>query len=116
MKDDNVYIKNDNGVFEPIGIKYDYLPDGIWYVRHHNGFHSRTNVGYLEGLYKLGGDIFNDIPQLCSFQDYTDYILDSKEFNDILNNKKGYSLVELVSACVGLVFKKNKNIRTRRKK
>lgn len=109
---ENVYRKDDNGCYVPIGLNCDYLPDGIWYVRHHEGCHSISNVPYLEGLYKLASrDDFDDIKQLCSLQDYTDYILDSQEFRDTLDNPKGYTLNELVSLCVSLVFKKNNDIK-----
>ena len=117
MKNENVYIKNKNGHYTPIGLNYDYLPDGIWYVRHHEGCNSRSNVKYLEGLYKLASnDDFEDIKQLCSLEDYNDYILDSQEFRDLMNNPKGYTLNELVSLCVSLVFKKNNDIKYKKRK
>ena len=113
---ENVYKKNKHGTYTPIGLSCDYLPDGIWYVRHHEGCHSTTNVGYLEGLYKLGDqDSFKDITQICSLQEYTDFILDSQEFRDLMNNPKGYTLNELVSLCVSQVFKKNKNKRKKKR-
>lgn len=113
---ENVYKKNKNGTYTPIGLTCDYLPDGIWYVRHHDGCTSISNVGYLEGLYKLGDPSeFKDIVQMCSLQEYTDYILNSQELRDILDNKKGYTINEFVTACVSLVFKKNK-IRRKGKK
>ena len=110
-EENNVYRKDKNGDYIPFGLKYDenYLPDGIWYVRHHNVFHSTANIQYLEGLYKLSSpDDFKDIRQICSLQEYTDFILDSNEFRELMNNERGYTLNELVSLCVGLVFKKNK--------
>ena len=114
--DENVYIKDKNGVFTPIGLTHDYLPDGIWYVRHHDSIHSNTNVRYLEGLYKLADQSdFKDIKQICSLQEYSDFILDSQEFKDLINNQKGYTLNELVSLCVSQVFKKNKNKRKKKR-
>jgi len=110
-EENNVYRKDKNGDYIPFGLKYNenYLPDGIWYVRHHNGCHSTASVQYLEGLYKLSSpDDFKDVRQICSLQEYTDFILDSNEFRELMNNGRGYTLNELVSLCVGLVFKKNK--------
>jgi hypothetical protein len=109
---DNVYKKDKNGKYVPFGLRYDenYLPDGIWYVRHHEGCHSMSNVPYLEGLYKLASpEDFGDIKQLCSLQEYSDFIMDSQEFRDLIDDPKGYTISELVSLCVGLVFKKNKS-------
>lgn len=108
MKDENVYRKNKAGRYEPIGLETDYLPDGIWYVRHHEGYHSVSNVSYLEGLYKLASpDDFKDIKQICSLQEYTDFILDSQEMRDLMNSKIGYTMNEFVAMCVSLVFRKN---------
>lgn len=113
---ENIYRKTKSGKYEPIGLSYDYLPDGIWFIRHHDHCISRTNVSYLEGLYKLFDiDDLKDIKQLCSLQEYTDFILDSDELHDIIDNEKGYTINELVSMCVSLVFKKNK-IRKRKRK
>ena len=39
MKDNNVYRKMDNGRYVPVGVYCgddQWLPDGIWYVRHHD--------------------------------------------------------------------------------
>lgn len=114
---ENVYRKNKNGVYEPFGLSYDYLPDGIWFVRHHEGCTSISNIPHLEGIYRIASkDEFKDIIQLCSLQDYTDYILDSQELRDILNNQKGYTISELVGLCVSLVFKKNQNSKIKHKK
>lgn len=112
---DNVYKKNKNGTYTPIGLLTDYLPDGIWYVRHHEHCHSTTNINYLEGLYKLADSSdFKDIKQICSLQEYADFILDSQEFRDLTSNPKGYTLNELVALCVSQVFKKNKSRKKRR--
>ena len=117
MKNENVYKKDINGNYVPFGLEYDYLPDGIWYVRHHEGCNSISNVGYLEGLYKLSdADDFIDIKQLCSLQEYVDFILDSDEFKNMLNNEKGYTLNELISLCVSQVFKKNNKNKIKRRK
>ncbi len=105
--DNNVYKKNKDGTYTPIGLTHNYLPDGIWYVRHHSGCTSISNISYLEGLYKLASpNDFIDIKQICSLQEYSDFIMDSQEFKDALEN--GYTLNELVSICVSMIFKKNK--------
>ena len=117
MKSENVYKIDNNGNYVPIGLDCDYLPDGIWYVRHHDHVHSISNIKYLEGLFKLSDTTdFPDIKQICSLQEYADFILDSKEFKDLILNERGYTLNELVSLCVSQVFKKNKSLKSRRRK
>ena len=105
---ENVYLKDKNGSFIPIGLGYKYLPDGIWYVRHHEGCNSVTSLPYLEGLYKLSDpENFKDINKICSIKEYTDFIFSNDEFRNLLNSN--YTLEELISLCVCLVFKKNEN-------
>ena len=104
----NVYIKVGNK-YKPLGITYDYLPDGIWYIRHTENSHKSTRSDYLEGIYKVGerpNPI--DIPQLCRIEDYVEYVLESKEFNNIINNDRGLSFRELAGKIVYLVLELNK--------
>lgn len=111
MKDQNVYYKDDNGNYIPFGLRYDenYLPDGIWYVRHHEGCKSISNVNYLSGLLKLADpEEFNNALEIGLLTDEIDYILRSKEMGELLG--RSYTINELVSLCVGLLYKKNNKI------
>lgn len=116
MKFQNVYIKQDNGRYRPFGLRYgeDYLQDGIWYVRHGEHSFGITNVDhYLEGLFRIGDRQEPiDIPQLCSEQEYVDYILDSEAFKKLMSN--GYSWIELISKVVALILEKNKEIKNKK--
>jgi len=112
--DDNVYIKRGNK-YIPFGRKCDenYLPDGIWYVRHdEHSRHCSSVDHYLSGLFKVGDapQGFIDVPKLCKLATYTDYILSSPEFKKI-QEKGYYSCLELVSMVVALVVNLNKKIK-----
>ena len=117
MKDDNIYVKKDNGRYVPYGRMYNenYMYDGIWYVRHNENSKSITNVDYMEGLFRVGDrPEAIDVPQLCAMADYTDYVLSSKEMQDLMN--KGFSFNDLVSKIVALVIEKNKELKKNSKK
>ena len=114
-KDDNVYIKRGRR-YIPFGLRYyqNYLPDGIWYVRHFDNSYGHTNVDhYLSGLYKVG-DIpgYPDIPKLCSTHSYVEYVMHSPEFQEIMN-KGSYSFQELVSKITALILKLNKTLKAK---
>lgn len=105
--EDNVYYKR-NKKYIPFGLRCpDYLPDGIWYVRHFDHSYGHTNVDhYLSGMYKVGEiPDYIDIPKLCSMHSYTEYVLNSPEFKELMN--KGYSFFELTAKIVALVVKLN---------
>ena len=110
--DNCVYMKLPNGRYKPFGMRFDenYLPDGIWYVRHGEYSFGTTNVDhYLSGLFKLGESQRPiDIPKLCSMQEYVDYVLYSDEFKEL--TKKSFNLVELTSKLVALILEKNEEI------
>lgn len=107
MEDDNVYIKKDNGRYEAVGIRYaEWLPDGIWFVRHTKHTVGRTNCNYLEGLHKIGNAEIIDFPKLCGLHEYTEYILRSDAFKEF-ERKGSYTLMELTSKIVSLVFELN---------
>ena len=111
MKDNNIYIKKDNGRYVPYGIAVneDYLFDGIWYVRHNDYSRSITNADkYLPSLFKLGDKPEKiDIPKLCAMNDYVNYVLESKEFKELCDNGK-FSFNDLTSKIVALVIDLNK--------
>lgn len=113
--DDNVYIKR-GGKYVPFGLRCheQYLPDGIWYVRHYDHSYGQTNVDhYLSGLYKVG-DLpeFVDVPKLCSIHSYVEYVMNSPEFKEIMN-KGSYSFQELVSKITALILKLNKTLKAK---
>jgi len=117
MKDNNVYYKDGNR-YKPFGLRYDedYLPDGIWYVRHTDHSYGYTNVDhYLQGLYKVGdAPDMVDIPMLCSMHSYTEYVMNSPEFSEIMDSGS-YSFAQLTSKIVALVLKLNKTLKDKEK-
>ena len=110
VSDQNVYYKDSNGNFKPFGVCYghNYIPDGIWYVRHTEHCSSTTNVDYLLGLYKLYDVKDLKLDELCGLHDYSDYILRSDEFQNIIRNS--YTYQDLVSCILSLAFRKNREI------
>lgn len=113
--DDNVYYKRGRK-YIPFGLRYgqNYLPDGIWYVRHFDHSYGHTNVDhYLSGMYRVG-DIpeYVDIPKLCSTHSYVEYILASKEFKEIMDNHS-YTFQELVAKITALVLDLNNKIKSK---
>ena len=112
-KDDNVYIKQ-GGRDKPFGLRYNqnYLPDGIWYVRHYDHSFGHTNVDhYLSGLYKVGDAPESiDIPKLCSMHTYVEYVMASPEFKKIMESHQ-YSFLELTAKITALVVNLNKRIK-----
>lgn len=113
--DDNVYFKQGKK-YVPFGLRYDqnYLPDGIWYVRHFDHSYGHTNVNhYLSGMYKVGETPdYIDIPKLCSMHSYTEYVMASPEFKEIMD-KGYYSFQELTAKIVALVVKLNETIKAK---
>lgn len=115
--DDNVYIKR-GGKYIPIGLRcHNYIPDGIWYVRHFDNSYGHTNIDhYLSGLYKVGElPEAIDIPKLCSMHTYCEYVMNSPEFKELMD-KHQYSFQELTAKIVALVVKLNDTIKEKTKK
>jgi len=113
--DDNVYYKDGNK-YIPFGLSYhNYLPDGIWYVRHYDHSYGHTNVDhYLSGLYKVGdASEYIDIPKLCSMHSYTEYVMASPEFRELMD-KGTYSFRELTAKIVALVVKLNQTLKDKK--
>ena len=115
--DDNVYIKKGNRYY-PFGrrVGEEYLPDGIWYVRHTDHCYSKTNVDhYLSGLYRVGdAPEYIDVPKLCSMHSYTEYVMASPEFKELMD-KGSYSFLELTAKIVALVVKLNATLKDNEK-
>ena len=115
--DDNVYFK-EGRKYRPFGLRYyeNYLPDGIWYVRHFDHSYGHTNVDhYLSGMYKVGETPeYIDIPKLCSMHSYTEYVMASPEFKELMD-KGSYSFLELTAKIVALVVKLNQTLKNKEK-
>ncbi len=114
MEADNKVYKKIGKRYEPIGEMYDrdWLTDGIWFVHSKPGCKSHTNIDrYLSGMYKVGDaqDKYIDIPKLCSMDNYVNHILNTKEFNEIVNSKQ-YNLYELTAKITALVVDLNDKI------
>ena len=112
--DGNVYIKRGNK-YIPFGRKCgeNYLPDGIWYVRHDKHSSSCTNMDhYVSGLFRVGDnpEEFLDIPQLCKMTTYVDYVLSHPEFRKIMDSGQ-FSFVEVTAKIVALVVELNKTLK-----
>lgn len=114
--DDNVYIKR-NKRYIPFGrkINENYLPDGIWFVRHSEYSIGTTNVDhYLRDVFKVGEKPnFIDIPKLCAMQEYVDYVITSPAFKKIIEEGK-YSFYDLTAKIVALVVNLNDTINKKR--
>lgn len=102
MKDENVYRKMDNGRYVPFGVccEPDNMPDGLWYVRHREHGKSTTSIPYLQGLFKVGDAKQVDVTELCGMEDLCGYIMESKDFRDMINYGTGYSINDIVHFCV----------------
>lgn len=115
--DNNVYVKRGRK-YVPFGMKCGehYLPDGIWYVHHGEHSYGYTNADhYIAGLYKVGDTPqYIDIPKLCSMHSYTEYVLNSPEFKEIMDSGK-FSYLELVAKVVALVVKLNQTLKNKEK-
>ena len=114
MEADNKVYKKIGKRYEPIGEMYDrdWLTDGIWFVHSKPGCTSHTNIDrYLSGIYKVGNaqDKYIDIPKLCSIDNYVNHVLNTKEFNEIVNSKQ-YNLYELTAKITALVVDLNDQI------
>lgn len=111
IKDDNVYLKNDKGRYVPYGVccHPEYLPDGIWYVRHTDYGRSTISVKYLEGLFRVGDAKPVDLTELCGMENLCEYITGSKEFKELMNSKTGFSPNDVVHICVKKLVEKVQN-------
>ncbi len=100
MKDENVYIRKDNGRYEPIGrvIDKDYLTDGIWYVRHRKRSFHATNMEYLTGVYRVAGATNVDFDVVAGVENIVDDIFESEEMSEL--RLKGFSIVDVIRLSV----------------
>lgn len=111
MRDDNVYrcviTASGKKKYIPFGLRYDenYLPDGIWYVRHKDGSYGIASVQWIQNMYKVGDSAVKDLPKLCGMFDYAEYVLNHPEFNEMINHPT--SISDIVNKTVALIFDKN---------
>ena len=99
----NVYVKNGRK-YIPFGVSVDeqYIPDGIYYIRHLDHGRATTAVSHMTGLFKLGDTKHIDIPEVCGLQDVCDKIENSKEWRDLISQP--VSLDEVVHFVVKKVY------------
>ena len=74
----NVY-KKVGRKYVPIGyrIEDNYLPDGLWLVRHKPHSTQMTNAGYLAQIYgmcKVGENATADLTKLADMEEYADVV------------------------------------------
>lgn len=105
MKDENIYIKKDNGRYEPVGIctHRDYMFDGIWYVRHREHSVGTTSVPYIASMFHMDTNPVN-INLVCGLEDNVDYIINSPEWYELFDKKGSYTLNEIVHLCVKKLY------------
>lgn len=112
MKDNNVYYKKDNGRYEPFGIygMYDYLPDGIWYVKH--GSHSRsiTSFSYLENIYKVGDAKQIDIPEICGMANLAQEVMENDSMQELLA-ETFTSYQDVIAKTISILVQKSKKLK-----
>lgn len=110
-EDNNVYVKRGRK-YVPFGVRYDeqYLPDGIWFVRHSDHSYGYTNIdNYINGLFRVGeSPKLEDVPQLCKRYTYVDYIMNHPEFKEAI--EKPISIHDIVCKVVALIFDLNKSV------
>lgn len=109
MRDENVYRKTDRGDFVPFGVVAgeNYLPDGIWYVRHYDYSHGATSCNYLEGLYRKCMPDIPEIEQICGLEEYVHYVTSTDEFRQLLDSREGCSIQDLVRISIAKAFEYN---------
>ena len=99
MNHQNVYKLTENGKYVPFGVGFEtYLPDGIWYVRHGNSSYHTTNVNYLKSIVRKGSTKKFSIKEICSIEDVVDYVIQSRELHDLLNDS--HSICDIVRMAV----------------
>jgi len=103
--DDNVYIKKENGRYEPIGVLFDrdWLGDGIWYVSHNEGSSSIKNMSYYSKVYKVGDAKYPDISKLAGVTEIAELVATSDAVHKMLN--KDHSLGEACNVIISEAFK-----------
>lgn len=99
----NVYVKKGRK-YIPFGIAPDeqYLPDGIYYIRHQDHSRATTSAAHMAGLFKVGDAKHINIPEICGLEDMCDRVKSSKEWQELI--KQPVSLDQLVHMVVKKVY------------
>lgn len=102
---ENVYVK-DGKRYRALGLsgRFDYLPDGIYFIRHRSDGKHTTSVPYIEGLFKIADPEKISMATVCGMQDVCDAIEESQEWKEMLRDKTGFSLDQVVHLCVKKLF------------
>ena len=105
----NVY-KKVGRKYVPIGyrIEDNYLPDGLWLVRHKPYSTQMTNAGYLSQIYgmcKVGENATADLTKLADMEEYADVV--SKVMFE--NENKPMTRQDLSRLIVKALFDFNEN-------
>lgn len=114
MRDDNVYrceiTASGRKKYIPFGRRYDenYLPDGIWYVRHTDHSIGTASLSWLQNLYKVGEVVPRDFPKLCAMHDYAEYVMNHEEFKKMIDGP--VSLADIVHKTVALMLHRSEEV------
>lgn len=107
MNESNVYIKKANGRYEAIGVtNSDWLPDGIYYIRHTESGRATTSVPYLESVFRITDPKKISMRTVCGLEDMVDYIQSSPEYREMLS-KGYYTAHDLIHLCVRKMYDKS---------
>ena len=96
MIDENIYRKIGRR-YIPVGriVNFDYLQDGIWYIRHHGTVSvSMTNADHLNDIYRICGAKDLSIDVLAGMEDIANDIIHSPEMANLAS--KGYSVMDII--------------------
>lgn len=96
MTDENIYRKEGRR-YIPVGrlVNFDYLQDGIWYIRHHGPVSvSATSANHLKDIYRVCGAKDLTIDVLAGMEDIANDISHSPEMVNLAS--KGYSVMDII--------------------
>lgn len=96
MTDENIYRKAGRR-YIPVGriVNFDYLQDGIWYIRHHGPVSaSATSANHLNDIYRVCGAKDLTIDVLAGMEDIANDIAHSPEMANLAS--KGYSVMDII--------------------
>lgn len=96
MTDENIYRKIGRR-YIPVGriVNFDYLQDGIWYIRHHGPVSaSVTNANHLKNIYRVCGAKDLSIDVLAGMENIANDIAHSPEMVNLTS--KGYSVMDII--------------------
>ena len=111
IEDNNVYYRSSSGRYFPFGLRVEnYLPDGVYYVRHKPSCTSTTNVQYLAELFHMNRPNKPiEIDKVCALEDAVEYVQDHEEYRNLIN-KGSYCLQDIIHIITKLLFEKYGNL------